>query len=126
MSKIHPPSIPLREAVQRLLKNKPGMAATYLDVAAEDATDEVGLAVLLTALRDVVELRGMSEVAAKAGMKVESLSRALSSRGNPTFKTFVSIIQAAGMKLAVTSIEPPKPARKKRAAAKKLPRKTPA
>ena len=119
---MHPPSIPLREAVQRLLKNKPETAATYLEVAAEEATDDVGHAGLLTALRDVANLRGVSEVAAKAGMKVESLTRALSGRGNPTLRTLVSITQAVGMKFTVTPIEATKPAPKKKPAAVKKPK----
>jgi probable addiction module antidote protein len=119
MNNLHPPTTPLSEVVQRLLKNSPGRATVYLEVAAEEATDDIGRAAFLAALRDVAKFRGMTEVAAKAGMKVESLSRALSARGNPTLKTLVSITQAVGMRIAVVPAEPVRPAAKKR----KSPRK---
>ncbi len=115
MNNLHPPTTPLSEVVQRLLKGDPGKAAIYLEVAAEEATDDIGRAAFLSALRDVAKFRGMTEVAEKAGMKVESLSRALSGRGNPTFKTLVSITQALGMRFTVVPAEPTEPAPKKRA-----------
>ena len=62
----------------------------------------------------------MTEVAEKAGMKVESLSRALSARGNPTLKTLLSITQALDMRIAVVPAEPVPPAPNKR----KSPRKS--
>ena len=115
MSNLHPPTTPLSEVVQRFLKNSPGRAAVYLEVAAEEATDDIGRAAFLVALHDVAKFRGMTEVAEKAGMKVESLSRALSVRGNPTLKTLVNITQALGMRFTVVPAERTEPAPKKRA-----------
>ncbi len=57
----------------------PGFAAEYLAAAAQDAEPAVHLA----ALRKVAESRGMAKVAVSAGSPRESLSRALSARGNP-------------------------------------------
>ncbi len=114
-----PPSIPWDEGIQRLLKNCPDFAAAYLEVSAEGATDDFGRTIFLHALHRVAKFRGLAEVAEKAGMKPASLSRALSGRGNPRLKTLVSITHAIGMRLAVVPAEPPVPASKKRAAAKK-------
>lgn len=124
MNTPHPPSISWDEGLERLMKNRPGFTAAYVESAAEGATDEVGIALFVKALHRVAKFRGMTEVAEKAGMTPASLSRALSGRGNPTHKTLVSIMQAVGMKFSVTPIETP-PAPKKRAVVKrpKSPRK---
>ena len=115
MSKQYPATVSHAEVVARLLKKRPELATTYVEVAAEEATDDIGRAVFLDVLHDVAKFRGMTEVAEKAGMKVESLSRALSARGNPTLKTLVSITQALGMRFTVVPAEPTEPAPKKRA-----------
>ena len=114
------PSLTHDEVVQRFLRDRPGLAVTYLEVSAEGATDPIGRAVFLIARHAVAKFRGMTEVAEKAGMKVESLSRALSARGNPTLKTLLSINQALGMRIAVVPAEPVPPTAKKR----KSPRKS--
>jgi len=41
-------------------------------------------------------------VAKRAGIPRESLYRALSSRGNPTIKTLLAVINGVGLHLAVT------------------------
>ena len=125
MNTPHPPSISWDEGIERLLKNRPGFEAAYVENAADGAVDDEGIAIFVGTLRRVAKFRGMTEVAAKAGMKVESLSRAMSGRGNPTLKTLVSITQAIGMRLAVVPAEPPAaPAPKKKPAAPKKPKAT--
>lgn len=75
----------------------PGFAAEYLTAAAQDAQP----AVYLAALRKVAESRGMAKVAASAGIRRESLSRALSARGNPRWSTLSAILRATGITMAV-------------------------
>ena len=41
-------------------------------------------------------------VAQRAGMPLESLYRALSANSNPTIKTLLAVLGAAGLQLAVT------------------------
>lgn len=86
------------EALVRELRADPAFAAEYLQAAMED-TDEP--AVLLIALRHVSEAFGMAEVAREAGIKRESLYRALSPTGNPTLKTLTAVLKAVGLRLAV-------------------------
>ena len=124
MSKAYPANQTHDEVVQQLLERRPDFAAAYVENAAEGAIDEEGIAIFVGSLRRVAKFRGMTEVAAMAGMKPESLSRALSKRGNPTLKTLLCVTQALGVKFALVPAGPPKSApRKKRAAAKKPPRK---
>lgn len=86
------------EALVRELRNDPDFAAEYLQAAMED-TDEP--AVLLIALRHVSGAFGMADVAKAAGIKRESLYRALSPKGNPTLKTLMAVLKAVGLRLAV-------------------------
>ena len=88
---------PYKEGLLDRLQD-PGFAAEYLTAAAEDPEPVV----YLSALRNVAEARGMSEVAEAAGIPRESLYRALSPKGNPRWRTLAAIIHATGMKLTVT------------------------
>lgn len=95
-------SRPHAEAVIELLRDDPAFADDYLRAAMEQADQEGGREVLLSALRHVAEAQGMAQVAERAGIQRESLYRALSPNGNPTLKTLVAVLGAAGLRLAIT------------------------
>jgi probable addiction module antidote protein len=95
-------SRPHAEAVIELLRDDPAFADEYLQIAMEQADAEGGREALLSALRHVAEAQGMALVAERAGIQRESLYRALSPKGNPTLKTLVAVLEAAGLKLAIT------------------------
>jgi probable addiction module antidote protein len=86
-----------RERLIEELRVNPNLTAEYLNAAAEDNDPRV----YLSALRTVAEAQGMAKVAKAAGVPRESLYRALSSSGNPRFTTFLAILKAAGLKMAV-------------------------
>ncbi len=90
------------DAVVELLKADPQLANEYLAAAMDEATEPGGQAALLGALRHVAEAQGMAAVAERAGIPRESLYRALSPKGNPTIKTLLAVLGAAGLHLAVT------------------------
>jgi probable addiction module antidote protein len=75
----------------------PKRAASYLNTALEDSPR-----MFLEALRDVAQAQQMTAIARKAGVTRESLYKATSVNGNPTFDTFVSVIQAVGLKFTFT------------------------
>ena len=89
------------EIVRKQLKNDPEFAVEYLKVALEEATDEDGRAVLLSAIRRIAEVHGIAKIARAAGIKRESLSRALSVRGNPRLDTLYAVLRAMGLQLTV-------------------------
>lgn len=94
-------SRPHDQTVIELLREDPAFADEYLS-AALDAVDEPGgREALLSALRHIAEAQGMAAVAERAGIKRESLYRALSPKGNPTVKTLLAVMGAAGLKLSV-------------------------
>lgn len=71
--------------------------AAYLDAWLSEAPDDVsGIA---RALGDVARARGMSLVAKEAGLSRESLYRALSPDGNPSFATVLKVARALGLRL---------------------------
>jgi probable addiction module antidote protein len=85
-----------------MLKEDPAFANEYLAAALDEADAPDGQAALLTALRHIAEAQGMAAVAERAGIPRESLYRALSPRGNPTIKTLLAVLAAAGLHLGVT------------------------
>lgn len=74
----------------------PQEMAAYLDAWLEEAPDDVsGIA---RALGDIARAKGMSQVAKDAGLSRESLYRALSQDGNPSFATILKVARALGVK----------------------------
>jgi probable addiction module antidote protein len=75
----------------------PEEMAAYLDAWLEDASeDSAGIA---RALGDIARAKGMTQVAKDAGLSRESLYRALSADGNPSFATVLKVARALGLKL---------------------------
>lgn len=95
-------SRPHDEAVVELLREDPAFADEYLAASLEAIDEPGGKEALLAALRQVAEAQGMATVAERAGIQREGLYRALSPKGNPTLKTLLAIIGAAGLRLSVT------------------------
>ena len=94
-------SRPHDEVVVELLQNDPAFADEYLTAALDEANQPGGREALLAALRHIAEAQGMATVAERAGIPRESLYQALSTKGNPTIKTLLAVINAAGLKLSV-------------------------
>jgi probable addiction module antidote protein len=75
--------------------------AAYLDAWFEEAPDDA--AGIARALGDVARARGMTQVARDAGLTRESLYKALSERGNPSFATILKVARALGVRLHAIS-----------------------
>jgi probable addiction module antidote protein len=87
-------TIPYDPAAQ--LRTPEEMAA-YLDAWLEEAPDDAtGIA---RALGDIARAKGMALVAREAGLSRESLYKALSTTGNPSFATILRVARALGIKL---------------------------
>ena len=75
----------------------PEEMAAYLDAWLEEAPEDAsGIA---RALGDIARAKGMSQVAKDAGLSRESLYRALSADGNPSFATVLKVARALGVRL---------------------------
>lgn len=75
----------------------PQEMAAYLDAWLEEAPDDA--AGIANALGNIARAKGMTQVAKDAGLSRESLYRALSAEGNPSFATVLKVAKALGMKL---------------------------
>lgn len=75
----------------------PEEMAAYLDAWLVDAPDDV--AGIARALGDIARAKGMSQVARDAGLSRESLYKALSKNGNPSFATVLKVARALGVRL---------------------------
>ncbi len=75
----------------------PEEMAAYLDAWLADAPEDA--AGIARALGDVARAKGMTQVAKEAGMSRESLYKALSAEGNPSFATVLKVARALGVKL---------------------------
>jgi len=99
-------SRPHDQTLIELLREDPSFANEYLSAALADADEPGGREALLAALRQIAEAQGMAVIAERAGIKRESLYRALSPKGNPTMKTLLAVIGAVGLKLSVQTQAP--------------------
>ena len=90
-------------------QTRPWDAADYLNaeegiVAYIDAAlDEGDPALIAAALGDVARARGMTKVAADAGLGRESLYKALSPGGNPNLANVIKVMRALGLRLHAAS-----------------------
>jgi probable addiction module antidote protein len=68
------------------------------------------------ALGLVARARGLGEIAKKAGLNRESLSKALGEAGNPEFGTVMRIVRALGLTLSAQPATSGRPSRRRRVA----------
>jgi probable addiction module antidote protein len=73
--------------------------AEYLRAALENPDPDA----FLTAVRDVAKARGISRVAAEAGLGRESLYKALKPGAHPRFDTMRRLLGALGVKLDISA-----------------------
>ena len=75
----------------------PEEMAAYLDAWLMEAPDDIGG--IARALGDIARAKGMAQVAKDAGLSRESLYKALSENGNPSFATILKVTKALGVQL---------------------------
>lgn len=69
----------------------------YIDACLEEAGDDA--AFIAHALGVVARAKGMTQLAKETGLGRESLYKALSGEGNPSFATILKVVHALGLKL---------------------------
>jgi probable addiction module antidote protein len=87
-------SVNYKEHLFKRLQN-PKNAASYLNAALEDGDIDV----VLLALRDIAEARGVAKVAAEANLNRENLYRILSAEGNPRLSSLLALLRALKIEL---------------------------
>ena len=77
--------------------------ALYLEACLEEAGNDA--AIIAKALGTIARAKGMSQLARDTGMGRESLYKALSGEGNPSFATILKVTHALGLKLHAASAD---------------------
>ena len=101
----------LNRTLLKKIKTAPFDAADYLDdeeTIAEylsAALEDPDLDIFLVAVRDVARARGMAQLARDAGLRRESLYKALAPGAKPRYDTLLKVLNSLGVKL---HIEPAK------------------
>ena len=80
------------------LKTDEDMAA-YLGACLEEAGDDA--AFIAKALGNIARAKGMTQLSKDTGLGRESLYKALSGEGNPSFATILKVTHALGLKFQV-------------------------
>jgi probable addiction module antidote protein len=71
--------------------------AQYLEACLQEAGDDA--AFIAKALGNIARAKGMSQLARDTGLGRESLYKALSGEGNPSFSTILKVTAALGIQL---------------------------
>jgi probable addiction module antidote protein len=80
------------------LKTDEDMAA-YLEACLQEAGDDA--AFIAQALGNIARAKGMTQLSKDTGLGRESLYKALSGEGNPSFATILKVTHALGLKFQV-------------------------
>lgn len=83
------------------LKTEEDMAL-YLEACFEEAGDDA--AFIAKALGNIARAKGMAQLARDTGLGRESLYKALSGEGNPSFATILKVTRALGLKLHAEAV----------------------
>lgn len=77
--------------------------AMYLEACLEEAGDDA--AFIAKALGNIARAKGMSQLSRDTGLGRESLYKALSGEGNPSFATILKVTRALGIRLHAAPAE---------------------
>ncbi|MBI4997886.1 MAG: putative addiction module antidote protein [Rhodocyclales bacterium] len=78
--------------------------ALYLEACLAEAGDDA--AFIAKALGNIARAKGMTKLAQDTGLGRESLYKALSGEGNPSFATILKVVNALGVRLHAAPAEP--------------------
>ncbi|VGO08494.1 FIG045511: hypothetical antitoxin (to FIG022160: hypothetical toxin) [plant metagenome] len=76
----------------------------YLQACIDEAGDDA--AFIAKALGIIARSRGMTQLSQDTGLGRESLYKALSGNGNPSFATILKVTRALGMRLQAQALDP--------------------
>ena len=90
----------LSEITEEYLRNHPEEIDSFISVLFEEYEQDGDTAALLSALRVVCRVKGLSSIAEDAGMSRRGVQKALSEDGDPRFGNVNAIMHAMGYWLA--------------------------
>jgi probable addiction module antidote protein len=93
------------EAREEYYRNHPEEIDGYLAVAFEEYAKDKCTPALLSQLRMIARVKGLSALAEEAGLTRNGVQKALSEQGNPKFESVNAIMNALGYCLAPQKLD---------------------
>jgi probable addiction module antidote protein len=87
------------EVEEEYLRNHPDELDDYITVLFDEYAESGDAASLLSSLRIVSRVKGVSRIAEVSGLSRKGLQKALSENGNPQFSSVNAIMNAMGYRL---------------------------
>lgn len=78
----------------------------YIDILFEEYAKDGNTGALLSSLRVLARVKGLTRLAKEAGMSRKGLQKALSEEGNPEFASVNAILHAMGYRLTPKKLDP--------------------
>jgi probable addiction module antidote protein len=95
----------LDEVEEGYLRDHPEEIDGYIAVLFDEYARDGDTAALLSSLRVLGRVKGVSRLAETSGLTRKGIQKALSEDGNPKFESVNAIIHAMGYRLAVQKLE---------------------
>ena len=95
----------LDEVEEELLREHPEELDSYLKTCFEEYAKDGNTGALLSSLRVIARIKGVSAIAETSGLSRKGLQKALSEQGNPRFENVNAIIHAMGYRLILQQID---------------------
>jgi probable addiction module antidote protein len=95
----------LDEIEEQYLREHPDEIEDYITIVFEEYAKDGDAASLLSSLRIISRVKGVTATAEAAGMTRKGLQKALSEQGNPKFSSINAIMKALGYNLMPQKIE---------------------
>lgn len=94
------------EVEEEYLRNHPEEVDDYIAVLFNEYSESGDTAALLSSLRVVSRVKGVSHIAEVSGLSRKGVQKALSENGNPQFGSVNAIMQAMGYRLTPQKLPP--------------------
>jgi len=93
------------DVTEEYLRNHLEEVDEYVSIIFEEYEQSGDMAALLSSLRVVCRLKGLSQVAETSGLSRKGVQKALSEDGNPKFETVNALMHAMGYRLAPQKLQ---------------------
>jgi probable addiction module antidote protein len=99
----------ISEVEEEYLRKHPDEMDDYITVLFDEYAESGDAAALLSSLRIVSRVKGVSQIAEASGLSRKGVQKALSENGNPQFSSVNAILNAMGYRLAPQKLMSPAP-----------------
>ena len=95
----------LDESEEEYYRNHPDEIDDFLSISFEEYAKDGCMAALLSQLRMIARVKGISALAQETGITRNGIQKALSEQGNPKFESINAIMHAMGYRLTPQKLD---------------------